>query len=222
MGKVINRAQGIGIVYPCVAKISGVNNIDTDKMMEFDNLIEEKYNQICLDFEQIIKEPQVAGYKEILEKLGYMDTTPAGMRLLTSFKEKGFKHINYLVDAYNIVSMQYCAGIGMHDAELLGDVIEIGVADGTETIRPMFQAKEKKIKKGDLIYTSNGATVAWLGKKDVDSDDFKVTESTTDIVLVVLGNLHTDSEYSRCIAREIYEMIKLCSREAEIDFYEII
>ena len=82
--------------------------------------------------------------------------------------------------------------------------------------------KEKKIKKGDLIYTSNGATVAWLGKKDVDSDDFKVTESTTDIVLVVLGNLHTDSEYSRCIAREIYEMIKLCSREAEIDFYEII
>ncbi len=86
------------IVYPCVAKISGVNNIDTDRMMEFDNLIEEKYNQICLDFEQIIKEPQVAGYKEILEKLGYMDTTPAGMRLLTSFKEKGFKHINYLVE----------------------------------------------------------------------------------------------------------------------------
>ncbi len=28
----------------------------------------------------------------------------------------------------------------------------------------MFQAKEKKIKKGDLIYTSNGTTVAWLGK----------------------------------------------------------
>ena len=149
MGKVINRAQEIGIVHPCVAKISGVNNTDKDKMAVFDNLIEEKYNQICLDFEQIIKEPQVVGYKEILEKLGYMDTTPAGMRLLTSFKEKGFKHINYLVDAYNIVSMQYCAGIGMHDAALLGDVIEIRIAEGTESIRPMFQSKEKKIKKGD-------------------------------------------------------------------------
>jgi len=222
MGKVVNKAQRIGILHPCVAKISGVAYFDKDKIIEFDNLINEKYSRICLDFEQIIKDPQVIGYKELLERLGYLDTIPAGMRLLTSFKEKGFKHINFLVDAYNIVSMQYCAGIGMHDATLLGDVIEIRIADGTETIRPMFQSKEKKIKKGDLIYTSNDATVAWLGKKDVDSDDFKVTENTTDIVLVVLGNSLTDSEYSHRIAKKIYEMISFCCKEAEIDFYEII
>ena len=86
----------------------------------------------------------------------------------------------------------------------------------------MFQSKEKKIKKGDLIYTSKNATIAWLGKKDVDSDDFKVTKDTSNIVLVILGNLYTDSEYSRIIAKDIYEMIKICNREAEISFYENI
>lgn len=222
MGKVINYAKELGIMYPCVVKISGVNNFDETKLGEFNNCIKEKYDKICLDFNCIIEDPKVIGYKKILEKLGYMNTIPAGMRLLTSFKEKGFKHINYLVDAYNIVSMQYCAGIGMHDAKLLDDVIEIKIANGTETIKPMFQSKEKKIKKGDLIYTSKNATIAWLGKKDVDSDDFKVTKDTSNIVLVILGNLYTDSEYSRIIAKDIYEMIKICNREAEISFYENI
>jgi DNA/RNA-binding domain of Phe-tRNA-synthetase-like protein len=117
--------------------------------------------------------------------------------------------------------MKYCAGIGMHDAELLGDEIEIRIADGTETIRPMFQTKEKKIKTGDLIYTSKGSTIAWLGKKDVDSDDFKVTEYTKDIILVILGNAYTDNEYSHDIAGEIYELIKMCCRKAVMEVYEI-
>ena len=222
MGKVINYAQEIGIIHPCVAKISGVNYTVEGNLSKFNDRIMEKYNEICLNFDSIIKDKKVIGYKKILEQLGYSDTVPAGMRLLTSFKEKGFKHINYLVDAYNIISMQYCAGIGMHDAAFLDDVIEIKIADGTETIKPMFQSKEKKIKQGDLIYTSNNTTIAWIGKKDVDSDDFRVTQNTKDIVLVVLGNLYTNNEYSRHIVKEIYEMIKLCTGEVDLNFYEII
>lgn len=222
MGKVINYAQEIGIIHPCVAKISGVNNIDVGNLSKFNDRIMEKYNEICLNFDSIIKDKKVIGYKKILEQLGYSDTIPAGMRLLTSFKEKGFKHINYLVDAYNIISMQYCAGIGMHDAAFLDDVIEIKIADGTETIKPMFQSKEIKVRKGDLIYTSNNATIAWLGKRDVDSDDFKVTQTTKDIVLVVLGNLYTNNEYSMHVVKEIFEMIKLCNGEVDLNYYEII
>jgi DNA/RNA-binding domain of Phe-tRNA-synthetase-like protein len=147
--------------------------------------------------ERILARAEVQGFSTLLKKLGYPDQTPAGKRLFESFQRRGFKSYNNIVDSYNVASVLFGSGLGLHDAVNIIDDIHIYCAEGNESIKPLFTENSQEITKGDLIYAFGGNALAWLGKKDVDSEDYKVTYDTRHLLLIALGNENTSVEYNR-------------------------
>ncbi|NER36952.1 MAG: B3/4 domain-containing protein [Oscillatoria sp. SIO1A7] len=149
--------------------------------------------------QSILLKPEVIAFRQLFENLGYPNQIPAGQRLIESFQKKGFKAYNNIIDSYNIASCLFGSGLGLHDAEGIKQDIHIYRAKGNERIKPIFKDKKTTIPNGDIVYSSSGKVIAWLGKKDVDSDEFKVVDNTKKLLLVALGNSQTSLEYNRSV-----------------------
>ena len=154
--------------------------------------------------------------------MGYDAVVPAGERLLNSFLKSGLKRINNLVDAYNAVSLKYVAGIGLHDVAKVDGDIKIERATGSEKIVPLFQNNARSIPQGDLVYSSQDRVIAWLGKKDVDSNEFKITDDTNQALVVVLGNKLTPTAMTKAMVHEIFDLVSLSCPSATMEFQEVV
>jgi hypothetical protein len=94
----------------------------------------------------------------------------------------------------------------------------------------MFESDRVKVVPGDLVYAdraqraAGGAdpdrVIAWLGKRDVDSDDFKVREDTTSLLLVALGNDATSEDYNRASCLKALKLIRRTCPQATADALE--
>ncbi|AVF38258.1 phenylalanine--tRNA ligase beta subunit-related protein [Rahnella sikkimica] len=133
------------------------------------------------------------GFRQVIyNTTGRDNFSTAGENLRDNFKERGFRSINNIVDAYNEAAFFYGIGIGGHDIcnVDLSSKIEVTLATDNDFITPLFQKKEKKIVSGELIYKAGDKNMAWIGSKDVDSDDFKISPKSTDCIFVILGHEH--------------------------------
>lgn len=160
-------------------------------------------------------------YRQIFERMGYASQTPAGERLIRSFAEKGFKRYNALIDACNIASIESASGLGLHDRESLVGNLYLGVATGEETILPLFKDKPLVLNPGDLYYSDASNVVAWLGKKDVDSDLHKVTSSTRSVILIALGNAISTFAETASICRRFHKILQNAGIVVPIQFAEV-
>jgi DNA/RNA-binding domain of Phe-tRNA-synthetase-like protein len=175
--------------------------------------------------EAIVSRPEVRGIKELFARPGDPQHVPAGQRLTESLQWRGFGQYDDIVDAYDVASGRPGSGLGMHDPRrILGDV-RVDRASGRERIVPTFESDRAKAVPGDLVYAdraqraAGGAgpdrVIAWLGKRDVDSDDyFKVREGTTSLLLVALGNDATSEDYNRNSCLKALELIRRTCPEA--------
>lgn len=159
--------------------------------------VENMMNSIQNHPELILARSEVQGFRTLFKKLGYPEQISAGERLFKSFQQRGFKSYNNIVDAYNIASVLFGSGLGLHNAVNITNDIHIFCAEGNESLKPLFHETAQKVTKGDLIYAFGGNVLAWSGKKDVDSDDFKVAPDTIHLLLIALGNENTTAEYNR-------------------------
>lgn len=216
-----SSAVALGIVAPAACVIDRVEVMPSSAAL--DDAIAEVMKAVESAAHREGGLAEIEECRTVFRLMGYPDQVPAGERLRASFLQKGFKRINNVVDAYNVVSARYCAGLGMHDASKLNGARSIHVrrAHGDETIRPMFKDKESAIPAGDLIYGTAphaGQTIAWLGKRDVDGDDFKVTGDTTALLLIALGHAGTTRETNARRCEEVYQLIRSTSPAARIHF----
>lgn len=222
-------AASLGIRYPAVCLIRNIKTIN-GAHTAYDRPVENLMTRVKDEGAKWLEKDEVKGYRGIFINQGYPKQTPAGERMFKSFSEKGFKRINNIVDAYNIVSLEAVAGIGVHDAkgflEGKSSLTIQRAADGFSII-PSFDQKQRAVKvvKNDLVYglkkENTFDVLAWLGKQDKDSDSHKVTDETKDLLVVVLGNEHTDETYNRNICTQIFNNIKLTCEEAELNFLEL-
>jgi DNA/RNA-binding domain of Phe-tRNA-synthetase-like protein len=166
----------------------------------------------------ICSRPEVRGFEELFARMGYPQQVPAGQRLIESLQRRGFRRYDDIVDASDIASAWTGSGLGMHDARrVLGDV-HVYRASGREQIAPMFEGDRVEVVPGDLVYADRapraegGAgpdrVIAWLGRRDVDPDEFKVREDTTSLPLVASGNDATSEDYHRASCLEALELIR--------------
>ena len=63
--------------------------------------------------------------------------------------------------------------------------------------------------------------MACLGKVDVDSDEFKVTHKTSEVLVVVLGNSSTTIGYNHRVCTEIFHLVTKTSPYAKIEFLAV-
>jgi DNA/RNA-binding domain of Phe-tRNA-synthetase-like protein len=159
----------------------------------------------------ILEAPEAHGFEELFGRLGHHGTVPAGRRLVESLAKRGLTSHNNVVDACNIASALAGSGLGLHDAEHVLTDIHVRRACGDERIRPLFTTTIETTRAGDLIYGTADRVMAWLGKRDVDADDFKVTEDSRFLLLMVLGNERTSSEYNRDVCLNVVRLIRKTS-----------
>ena len=213
------NAYDVGI---CNSIAIVIDNIIVKKnCVELNKYIKDAEDKVVRESNSIINSDEVKGFTELFNRLGLESQIPAGQRLINLIKKRGFKRHNNIVDAYNIVSALTASGLGMHDASLIGD-IDVFRAFGEETIIPLFKKKEVKVNSGDLVYASGNKLLAWLGKQDVDSNEFKVTEHTTSLVLIALGNRATSKSYNKELCLKTFEYIKLTCPNAKYKFLDVV
>ena len=212
-------ALELGICFPTVCMIQNVSVVQ--QVTALDDDISQLMQTLTSCPETILGRSEVRGFRELFAMMGYSKQLPAGERLIESFRRRGFKHFNNLIDAYNIASALFGAGIGMHNGSTLKTDMEVYRADGNEMIVPLFKSSKVTIKKGDLVYGQSLHPYAWLGERDVDSDEFKITDETTSLLLVVLGNAATSAAYNRDTCDKVFDLIKKTCPNAVAEFLTI-
>ena len=61
-----------------------------------------------------------------------------------------------------------------------------------------------------------------MGKEDIDSDSFKVENSTKLIFIMAIGNENTSSKSNTEICKSVYDNIKLSCPNAELEILQTI
>ncbi|WP_309787563.1 phenylalanine--tRNA ligase beta subunit-related protein [Pantoea dispersa] len=140
----------------------------------------------------------------------------AGEKLRSNFSNRGFRSINNVVDAYNEAAFFFGLGIGGHDfSNARKDAhLEIMLSSSEDTIVPLFDTRTKKINPGELIYKLEKDTVAWIGSKDVDSDEFRIGDETKSCAFVIIG-------HSSVTATDLYTVSARIRRNLVESSYDI-
>jgi DNA/RNA-binding domain of Phe-tRNA-synthetase-like protein len=151
------------------------------------------------------------GFSALFTRMGYPAMVPAGTKLKERVRGLGFKRISGIVDAYNIVASRHGYGIGAHDATrlLASQAPELIVrrAVGGDTIVPLSSDRCRNIPAGDLIYTLDGRNVAWLGRRDVDADEFKISAQTSVVFFVLIGLDAIPARLLRQVSDELRDIV---------------
>lgn len=213
-------ALQLGIIHPVACLIRKLR-VSSDLSSSLIDEVEAMMNKLTNEPETFLSRPEVNGFKELFARMGYSKQIPAGHRLIESFRQRGFKSYNNIVDAYNIASALFGSGLGMHDATKITDDIHIFRASGMEQITPLFKSDSVKVSKGDLVYSSSDRILAWLGKRDLDSNDFKVTDDTGSVILIALGNAATSENYNRSVCLKVLNLIQRTLPSATIEFVSV-
>tara|TARA_R110000824_G_scaffold156883_1_gene330192 strand:- start:30 stop:533 length:504 start_codon:yes stop_codon:yes gene_type:complete len=158
--KMASSALGIEALYPMVCLVRKFRILPP--------------NQSALDAEVRNVQDMIGRRREsgISDGRNLFGEKRAHLNLLKNFYKNGFRRHNNLIDAANIVSLSSGVSIGLHDASSVSEDIVVELSSGGETIRPLFKEKSEKVPPGQLIYRSGDRLLAWIGAKDVDSDDF--------------------------------------------------
>jgi len=220
-------AVQLGIVHPVACTITRVRvSADSHSLTP---RIEELMNLLARSPETILSRPEVLGFTELFVRMGYPKQKPAGQRLIESFIRNGFKSFNNVVDAYNIVSASFGSGLGMHDMAKISEQVHVFRAGADEQIVPMFKSDPVKVQAGDLVYACRPPSaegdkrlIAWLGKRDVDSDEFKVMDESVSLLLIALGNRATSREYNREACQTVFDLIRLSCPDAGLTYLDVV
>lgn len=219
------HVQDVGIASAVACRIDHV--IVQSSAPELDSEVRRLEATIERDPDAMFEPPEVQGFQTLFDDLGYPRQVPAGRRLVESIASRGFPRYNNLIDAYNIASASHVAGLGMHDAALLipGSDVIVARAAGEERITPLFKSKSVLVREGDVVYAplnSRDSPMAWLGKKDVDSDAYKVSDRTQSVFLIALGNKATDTAYNAAVCRETLRLVQLSCPDAAAVWYDTV
>lgn len=157
------------------------------------------------------------GMREIISATtGKSEFFTAGEKLRSNFSNRGFRSINNVVDAYNEAAFFFGLGIGGHDfSNARKDAhLEIMLSSSEDTIVPLFDTRTNKINPGELIYKLEKDTVAWIGSKDVDSDEFRIGDETKSCAFVIIG-------HSSVTATDLYTVSARIRRNLVESSYDI-
>jgi DNA/RNA-binding domain of Phe-tRNA-synthetase-like protein len=198
-------AAALGLRNSVAVALSGIRIITESNVPV---VVEQTVEALRSEAAGVLGRPEVVGFRELFAALGYRRQVPAGERLLMTVLERGFKPYNNLVDAYNVASMAFGSGLGVHDAGRIRGDVRVMRAEGTELIVPLFKSAPSRLSPGDLLYRDDSQILAWLGRKDVDSDAARVTESTSTVLLMALGNGRTSREYNAAAAERVCALLR--------------
>jgi lysyl-tRNA synthetase class 2 len=171
-----------------VISARGVDN--HGEVDEITALLGEAQRNVAASFERtpIREHPRIAAWREAYRSFGSKPKKyPSSVENLARRAMKGEKlrHINKLVDLYNVASLKHLLPVGGEDLDRVqGDIILTFADEGEAPVRMLGETEERAPHVGEAIYRDDLGTICrrWNWK---EADRTKLTESTSNAVLVV-------------------------------------
>lgn len=167
----------------------GIDNQGTDE--ELLELMRKRQGYVRKEFTvaMVSRYPRIAVWRAAYSSFGakpkkYKSSVESLYRMVLKGGE--IRHINTIVDLYNAISLKHMVPVGGDDISLVEGDIRLTFARGDEIFRPLNSTAEEVANPGEVIYRDSREVLCrrWNWR---ECDKTKMTESTTDAVLVVEG-----------------------------------
>lgn len=165
----------------------------------------------------IIEHPNIAPWREVYRKFGAKPKDyPSSIENLLRRISKGesVRHINKMVDIYNVISLKYFVPVGGEDlSKIQGNVLLTIAGENEKPILLLGEHEERPPYPKEVIYKDEIGTICrrWNWK---EADRTKLTEETTDALMVIEGMLPIDKGIIQKAIADLAELIqKYCGGE---------
>ncbi len=197
-------ASDLGINNACAAVIEDIT-VSNDQ--SFLGVLKTNLHHVASHLHELESNVIYGGFGRQLRKLGYDNTVSANEKLLRRLIAKGVYPINNIVDAYNAVAVRHGVSIGVHTYHQQ-DNVYVMRSDKPRAFRPLFAKKDVTIPVGDIVYTCGEQPLASIGKVDADAHEFRLTEASSSLLVVVLGHDDTPLEFNQAVIAEFVDTLR--------------
>ncbi|MFH1211765.1 MAG: phenylalanine--tRNA ligase beta subunit-related protein [Candidatus Woesearchaeota archaeon] len=136
-------------------------------------------------------------------------------------QEKNIKHINKLVDIYNLISLKHMLPAGGEDTDKAKGDIRLAFAGENEpAVLLLGDTEPRPPHKGEIIYKDDISAICrrWNWR---EADRTKLTEETKNCIIVIEGLSPANKEDISAALKELQGLIKkFCNAETEIHILE--
>lgn len=159
----------------------------------------------------IIEHPRIIPWREAYRKFGAKPKDyPSSIENLLRRILKGEKvrHVNKLVDLYNVVSLKYLVPVGGEDLAMIkGDVLLTFAGDNESPVVLLGEHEARPPYLNEVIYKDDIGTICrrWNWK---EADRTKLTEETKNALIVVEGLPPVDRDEIQKAITYLAELIK--------------
>ncbi|MFC2165907.1 B3/4 domain-containing protein [Acidobacteriota bacterium] len=213
-GRIFEKFPGLNIG---VLEGKGIDNQGVDKgLLE---LMRESQESVRQEFvvEMLSQHPKIAAWRKAYSAFGakpkkYKSSVESLYRMV--LKGVDLKHINTIVDVYNTISLKHMVPLGGDDISRVEGDIRLTFAKGDEIFRPLNSVEVEVAKEGEVIYLDRAEVLCrrWNWR---ECDKTKMTEASSDIVLVVEGLPPVTKEDVREILTDLSHLVvKHCGGES--------
>lgn len=165
----------------------------------------------------IVEHPFIVPWREAYRKFGakpkeYPSSIENLMRRIAKGEE--IRHINTLVDIYNVISLKYVVPVGGEDVDKMdGDVLLTIANEHEEPVVLLGEKEARPPYPKEVIYKDNKGTICrrWNWK---EVDRTKLTEETKNCFIVIEGLPPVNRDIIGKAIEELAELVKKhCSGE---------
>jgi len=160
--------------------------------------------------ERLESDPRIAAWREAYRVFGakpkkHQASIESLVRAILSGRP--VPSINPVVDLYNAISLEHCIPVGGDDLDRVAGDIRLTIAAGDERFAPLGGADAVSPKPGEVIYRDDDDVLCrrWNWR---ECDKSKLTESTTNLCLVVEGLPLITADEVRRISEELSRLIE--------------
>ena len=146
--------------------------------------------QASLDPETALSHAHLLGYRQLHKQFQVDDESliPAPESLIRlSLERGGLRSFGPIVDLYNTISLNHLISAGAHDADQLGNSVELTKNRGGEKFRPLGQKKKLPLPGNEYSYkTDLRRPICRLECKQ--ANETKLRENTSKWLFILQGN----------------------------------
>jgi DNA/RNA-binding domain of Phe-tRNA-synthetase-like protein len=173
---------------------------------------------IATNLDIILTQPESAGYQDIMASIGFPATTHAGAKLAKLVARRGLRPISNVVDAYNLAAARRALPIGAHDIDTIAWPLRLHLAGDGLLIKTFGSEVPVVVRPGSIVYTDEGgATVACIGKNDVDCVNHAVTPATRSVLLTLILHKRFSEDRARDTLRGIFRDMQADMPDIQMD-----
>ena len=138
----------------------------------------------------LIEHPHIAPWRAAYRHFGAKPKKyPSSIENLVRRTLKGqqVRHINKLVDIYNVISLRHIVPVGGEDLDVIQGNVQLTIAGENEApVRLLGEPEERPPNPGEVLYKDDVGAICrrWNWK---EADRTKLTEGTRHAVLVIEG-----------------------------------